>query len=188
MRDRIDGLDAVLGSARAMSIRSELGVSFCERARRRDDRLQPIETDLELIDTIDRVLGRAAMRAWAHDHAFAVARRGAFGAIVNNAVRLFGLSMHAMTRAAARAWTVTYRDMGRLVHGLVHQGTDPETIVMRWADAPEWAAEHGPFRASLESSLECCLTLIHREGEVLLGMSGGELRVTFTCAPMRAVG
>ena len=183
LRGRLAGFEPVLGHERAEEVRRELGSAFCRYVQSRSLRLHPIDDEVEIIGAVDRVLGRAGMRAWSHDHGLGIARRGAFGAIVNNAIRLFGVTPHGMSRAAARSWIHTYREMGRLVHA----STDPERIVLRWRDAPDWVAEHTAYRASLESGIEACLTLARRQGEVLLALQDGELRFTMTCVPLRAV-
>lgn len=183
LRGRLAALDAVLGPHHAAAIRSELGPAFFGRVQSRGMHLHSIDDEISIIEAVDRTVGRSGMRAWSHDHAVGIARRGPFGAILNNAIRLFGVTPHAMSWAAARAWTHTYRELGRLVH----VGSDPARIVLRWSDAPEWVAEHVAFRATLEGGLEACLTLARRQGEVLLALEGGELRFTMTCMPLRAV-
>lgn len=181
MRGRLAGLDAALGPRRAGLVRRELGPELCRRAQSRAVRLQPVEVELEIIETIERLFGRAGMRAWAHDHAVGIARRGAFGTMVNNAIRLFGVTPHGMSRAAARAWAHTFRDLGRLVH----LGTDPEHVVLRWVDPPDWVNDEGAFGACLAGGLSACLTLAQRHGDVRLQLVGGDLQFTLMCAPLR---
>jgi hypothetical protein len=183
LRGRLAALDAVLGPERAAAIRSELGPAFCRHVQSRAMHLHPIDDEVAIIEAVDRTVGRSGMRAWSHDHAVGIARNGALGAILNNAIRLFGVTPHAMSWAAARGWTHVFRELGRLVH----VGSDPARIVLRWNGAPAWVAEHVAFRATLESGLEACLTLARRQGEVLLALEGGELRFTMTCMPLRAV-
>ncbi len=136
----------------------------------------PIGYDVHLSETIEMVLGRAAMRAWSKQGMLRIAKSPTLEPILRSVNAVFGLTPRGYLRRAPLIWSVIYKDVGRPESIVAEDESHAEVHVH---DVPAEVLRSRAYVVGLEGGIESAMTLASVDGRVRVDVLGTKL--VFDC-------
>lgn len=122
----------------------------------------PLEHDLAITDAIEAELGRDALRRWARDGVLRAGDTPLLSPLIRSARAIFGMTPHAFLRRAPLAWTLLFRECGRLEYGA--RGERSARIELY--DAPAVLLASQAYLEGMSAGLEAAIDLAREAGRV----------------------
>lgn len=132
----------------------------------------PLELDIELTDTVVKVVGDKGMSDWALTCLMVSSQSGLLGPLVTGSIRLFGLSPKAVFKIAPKAWLAVFKNCGHLVI----EDKAKTTIELVGHNLPQQMIESNAYLVGIQGSFRAVFELTRFKGNITIDRRSIERR------------